>query len=37
MKTAFKALFAIALVLGLASTVAANAPLVTAPQVLTNN
>ena len=37
MKTAFKAVFAIALVLGLVSTVAANAPLVTAPQVLTSN
>jgi len=37
MKAAFKAIFAIALVLGLASTVAANAPLVTAPQVLTSN
>ena len=34
MRTAFKVVFAIALVLGLVSTVAANAPLVTAPQVL---
>ena len=37
MKTAFNVVFAIALVLGLVSTVAANAPLVTAPQVLTSN
>jgi hypothetical protein len=37
MKTAFKAVFAIALVVGLVSTVAANVSLVTAPQVLTSN
>ena len=37
MNTAFKAVFGIALVLGLVSTVAANAPLVTAPQVLSSN
>ena len=37
MKSAFKVVFAIALILGLVSTVAANAPLVTAPQVLASN
>ena len=37
MKSAFKVVFAIALILGLVSTVAANVSLVTAPQVLTSN
>jgi hypothetical protein len=37
MKTAFKVVFAMALVLGLVSTVAANVPLVTALQVLASN
>jgi len=37
MKTAFNVVFTMALILGLVSTVAANAPLGTAPQVLTSN
>ena len=37
MKTAFNVVFTMALILGLVSTVAANAPLVSAPQVLTSN
>jgi hypothetical protein len=37
MKSAFKVVFAIALILGLVSTVAANVSLVTAPQVSTRN
>jgi hypothetical protein len=37
MKTAFNVVFTMALILGLVSTVAANAPLVTAPQVLASN
>jgi hypothetical protein len=37
MKIAFNVVFTMALILGLASTVAANAPLVTAQQVLTSN
>ena len=37
MKAVFKVIFALALVLGLVSTVAANAPLGTALQVITSN
>jgi hypothetical protein len=37
MKAVFKVAFALALVLGLVNTVAANVPLVTAPQVSTSN